>query len=184
MPVALDLATYRAAVGHFATGVTVVTTAGPEGPAGLTANAVCSLSLDPVLLIVCLDRGSRTLAAVRHAGRLAVNVLAEDQRPVALAFSAEAPEGAKFDGVGYRLEDGLPMLDGIVAWLAGSVRDLLPGGDHVIAVTEVEHAEALGGDPLLYYRSGYRALGAGWSARPPRGAPTATPSSPPPAGRA
>lgn len=159
MALALDPSHYRAAVGHFATGVAVVTTAGPAGPAGLTASAVCSLSLEPVLMVVCLDRGSRTLAAVRRAGRLAVNVLAQDQQALAIAFSTKAREAEKFAGVGYRTEDGLPLLEGTVAWLTGTVRDLLPGGDHVIAVTEVEAADAPGGDPLIFFRSGYRALG-------------------------
>ncbi len=160
MPGPLDPATYRAAVGHFATGVAVVTTTGPHGPAGLTANAICSLSLDPLLLIVCLDRGSRTLAAVRESGRLAVNVLARDQEHLARHFAAKLREEEQFDGIAHGLHDGLPVLDGAVAWLGGEVRDLLPGGDHEIAVTAVSAAESHGGEPLLFYRSGYRSLGA------------------------
>ena len=159
MTTALDPAAYRAAVGHFATGVAVVTTAGPNGPSGLTANAICSLSLDPVLMIVCLDQGSRTLAAVRDSGRLAVNVLARDQERIARRFATKDDEAAKWADVAYHEEDGLPVLDGTVAWLLGRVRDFDPGGDHVIAVTEVESAAAAGGEPLLFYRSAYRSLG-------------------------
>ena len=155
-PTAAD---YRAAIGHFTTGVTVVTSAGARGPSGLTASAVCSLSLDPVLLLVCLDQGSRTLAAVRHSGRLAVNVLAEDQADTAVAFAGKAPEGDKFEGVAYREIYGVPVLDGVVAWLRGDVRELLPGGDHVIGVMAVRQLDAPGGRPLVYHRGYYRSLG-------------------------
>lgn len=151
-------AAYRTAIGHFATGVTVVTSRGPEGPAGLTTNSVCSLSLDPPLLIVCLDRSSRTLATVERSGRLAVNVLAEGQEPLAAKFAGKAPHPEKFDGVGYREVEGVPVLDGAVAWLTGEVRELLPGGDHTIAIVEVASVGAPGGDPLVFYRSGYRSL--------------------------
>ncbi len=159
--VGLDPPSYRAAVGHFATGVTVITTVGADGPSGLTANAVCSLSLEPLLMIVCLDNGSRTLAVVRETGRLAVNVLARDQEDLARRFATKEPGPGKWTGVGFHERDGLPVLDGVVAWLTGTVRDLVPGGDHVIAVTEVQGADAAGGEPLVYFRSGYRSLGPG-----------------------
>jgi flavin reductase (DIM6/NTAB) family NADH-FMN oxidoreductase RutF len=158
MAIAADTAGFRAAMSHFPTGVAVVTAVGPDGPAGLTSNAVCSLSLDPLLAIVCLDRESRTLAAIRDSGRLAVNVLAADQEDLALAFATKAPAHEKFAGVDHRVEDGLPVIHGAVAWLTGAVRELLPGGDHEIAVMEVERAEAPGGEPLLWYRSAYRGL--------------------------
>jgi flavin reductase (DIM6/NTAB) family NADH-FMN oxidoreductase RutF len=159
MPAELDAAAYRAAISHFATGVTVVTSTGSAGPSGLTANAICSLSLEPVLMLVCLENSSRTLAAVRESGRLAVNVLSESQQALASRFASKAPEREKFDGVGYHNVDGLPILDGVVAWLTGSVRELVPGGDHMIGVAAVEDVEAPGGEPLVYHRSGYRSLG-------------------------
>lgn len=154
-----DSAAYRSVVGHFATGVTVVTSVGAAGPTGLTASAICSLSLEPLLMVVCLDHGSRTLAAVRKTRRLAVNVLSREQEELAVRFASKAPEAEKFDGVAYREEDGLPVLDGAIAWLTGEVRDLLPGGDHLIGVTEVAALGAPGGDPLIYHRGDYRALG-------------------------
>ena len=107
MPAEPDAAAYRAAISHFATGVTVVTTA---GPAGMTANAICSLSLDPLLMLVCLELSSRTLAAVRESGRLAVNVLAQHQQPLASVFASKAPEPEKFLGVGFDEVDGVPVL--------------------------------------------------------------------------
>jgi 3-hydroxy-9,10-secoandrosta-1,3,5(10)-triene-9,17-dione monooxygenase reductase component len=155
-----EAADYRAAISHFATGVTVVTTSGPDGPAGMTANAICSLSLDPLLMLVCLEQSSRTLAAVQESRRLAVNVLAQHQQPLASAFASKAPEAEKFQGVGYDEVDGVPVLQDAVAWLTGEVEDLLPGGDHLIGVTAVSSVGSPGGEPLVYYRSGYHSLGA------------------------
>ena len=149
-----DLApAFRLAAGHFATGVTVVTSLGPTGT---TVNAVCSLSLHPPRFLVCFDRASRTLAAVRASHRLAVNVLAGDQRALAVRFAWADPEVDKFEGVGYRPLGGLPVLDGAVAWMAGEVREILPGGDHEIAIVEAESLGAPGGKPLLFHAGEYR----------------------------
>lgn len=155
-----DAAAYRSAISHFATGVTVVTTTGPDGPAGMTANAICSLSLDPLLMLVCLEQTARTLAAVRESRRLAVNVLAQHQQPLASVFASKAPEAEKFLGVGFDEVDGVPVLHETVAWLTGDVEELLPGGDHLIGVTAVRTVGSPGGDPLVYYRGGYHSLGA------------------------
>ena len=151
----LDPGAYREAIGHFATGVTVVTTA---GPAGLTASAICSLSLDPLLMVVCLDNGSRTLERVRSSGRLAVNVLARDQQELAARFATKAGDAEKFEGVAWHEAEGVPVLDGAVAWLAGEVQELVAGGDHQIAITNVTAAHAPGGEPLLHFRGGWRGL--------------------------
>src|SRR3954454_6188996 len=90
---------FRAVVGHFATGVTVVTYPGPSGPAGLTTNAVTSLSLDPLLMLVCFARGSRTLTAVRSSRRFAVNVLRSDQEDLARVFASKRVATEKFEAV-------------------------------------------------------------------------------------
>lgn len=140
-------------MGQFATGVAVVTT---RGPAGLTTNAFSSLSLDPALVLVCLDLESRTLAAVREERRLAVNVLSAGQRELAVRFAGKSSHADKFRDVGWHEEAGVPVLDGAVAWVAGPVRDLIPGGDHVIAVTAAEAFGAPGGDPLLFHGGDYR----------------------------
>ncbi len=157
-PRMLDVAAYRMAIGQMPTGVTVITSVGERGPSGLTASAVCSLSLDPVLIVVCMDLGSRTLAAVRHSGLVGVNVLAEDQQHLAAHFASKAPEHEKFGTVEHREVDGVPVLNGVVAWLTGEMRELLPGGDHVIGVAEVVGADALGGSPLVHHRGVFRAL--------------------------
>src|ERR671916_940116 len=97
----VDPSRFRAVMGNFATGVAVVTAAGPDGPVGMTANAVCSLSLDPVLLLVCFDNGARTLRVVRATERFGVNVLASGQEDLARLFASKAPEHAKFADVAH-----------------------------------------------------------------------------------
>jgi 3-hydroxy-9,10-secoandrosta-1,3,5(10)-triene-9,17-dione monooxygenase reductase component len=142
-------------MGHFATGVTVVTAAGPSGPVGMTANAVCSLSLDPLLLLVCFDNESRTLPVVRDRKRFGVNVLKSGQEDLARLFASKAPEDAKFSGVAHSVHDGIPVLDGALAWVGCRLERLVPGGDHTIGIGAVEAAEAGGGSPLLFFRGAY-----------------------------
>ena len=140
-------------MGQFATGVAVVTA---RGPAGLTTNAFSSLSLDPALVLVCLDLDSRTLAAVREHRRLAVNVLAAGQRDLAVRFAGKGSHAEKFEDVPWQEESGVPVLDGTVAWVAGAVTELVPGGDHVIAIVAAEAVGAPGGEPLLFHAGAYR----------------------------
>jgi 3-hydroxy-9,10-secoandrosta-1,3,5(10)-triene-9,17-dione monooxygenase reductase component len=149
---------FRDTIGHFATGVCVVTASGPHGPAGLTTNAVTSLSLAPPLLLVCFDNASRTLPVVREAGRFAVNVLAADQEDLAETFASKALAQEKFAAVTHTVAHGVPVLDGALAWLACDLEATHPGGDHTIgigAVTAMEHRD---GTPLLFHRGVYRAL--------------------------
>lgn len=157
----LERAEFRAAAGHFATGVTVITGAGENGPTGMTANAFTSLSLDPPLVIVCFDLTARTLGAVRRSGRVGINVLAAGQEAISTAFASKASEAEKFEGVGWHEHAGAPILDGVVAWFAGGVKELLPGGDHLIGVIEVEELGAPGGEPLIFHRGGYASLAPG-----------------------
>jgi flavin reductase (DIM6/NTAB) family NADH-FMN oxidoreductase RutF len=148
-----DADAFRSVVGRFATGVTVVTATGPEGPVGMTANAFCSLSLDPLLLLVCFDRRARTLPLVRASERFGVNVLASDQEHLARRFASKH-EG-KFDEVLHEVHDGVPVLDGAIAWVACDLAELLPGGDHMIGIGAVTAAWEGEGDPLLWYRGAY-----------------------------
>src|SRR5919106_5260217 len=99
---------FPAALGAYATGVTVVTATGPGGPSGAPANAVPSLSLEPPMMLACLDRGSRTLTSVRAAGRFGVNALAAGQQELAHRFSGKHPEPAKWDGVEWEERLGSP----------------------------------------------------------------------------
>lgn len=154
-----DPRAYRDAIGAFATGVCVVTTFGPDGPAGLTTNAVTSLSLDPLLLLVCFDNTSRTLPAVRASGTFGVNVLAAGQDELARVFASKALPADKFAAVTHVAEHGVPVLDGAAAWIACSLRELLPGGDHTIGVGEVLGAHHVPGrEPLVFAGGRYREL--------------------------
>jgi len=103
----------------------------------MTANALCSLSLDPLLALVCFENRARTLPIVRAAERFAVNVLASDQEHLAGVFASKLPEGEKLGGVDHRLVDGVPVIDGALAWATCDLRELIAGGDHTIAIGEV-----------------------------------------------
>ena len=147
---------YRDTIGHFATGVTVVTTAGPDGPAGMTTNAVTSLSLRPRLLLVCFEQRSRTLAVVRACERFAVNILRHEDEELAAVFATKRVGREKFERVTHAEAHGVPVLDSALAWIACSLRELHPGGDHVIGIGEVV-AIGVGaeGDPLVYHKGRY-----------------------------
>jgi 3-hydroxy-9,10-secoandrosta-1,3,5(10)-triene-9,17-dione monooxygenase reductase component len=152
-----DAARFRDTMGRFATGVCVVTALSPHGPAGLTTNAVTSLSLEPALLLVCFDNASRTLPIVLEAGRFAVNVLAAGQEDLAVTFaSKDLMPAEKFAAVTHTVEDGVPVLDGALAWLACDLQATHPGGDHTIGVGAVTQMEAGDGDPLLFFRGAYQ----------------------------
>jgi flavin reductase (DIM6/NTAB) family NADH-FMN oxidoreductase RutF len=154
---------FRHAMGHFATGVTVVTSVDTAGrPAGTTANAVSALSLDPPLVLVCFDRASLTLAAVRGHGAFAVNVLAAPQQQLSANF-ARRGLAAAWDDVEHRPGPaGCPRLAGVLAAVECTVEHYLPGGDHEIVVGRVHHAQTCDGEasPLLFWRGGYTRLGA------------------------
>lgn len=156
----LDPERYRTVFGHFATGVAVITCAAEDGrTGGLTANAVCSLSLDPLLALVCFEQSARTLPLVREAGRFAVNVLRAGGEDVARVFASKVPEGEKLSGVPHRLVDGMPVIDDALAWIVCDLRQLVPAGDHEIAIGEVVAMDvAADGEPLLWYQGAYRAL--------------------------
>jgi flavin reductase (DIM6/NTAB) family NADH-FMN oxidoreductase RutF len=159
MPTRIDPAALRAAMSRFPTGVTVVTAAGPAGPAGATANAVASLSLEPPLMLACLDLGSRTLVAVEHARLFGVNVLAAGQAALARRFSTKDPHPEKWDGIAWRERAGTPKIDGVLIWVACELRDVHDGGDHVIATGRVLDLEAGDAEPLIFHRGEYRPLG-------------------------
>ena len=135
---------FRAVMGHFATGVAVVTVDTPGGPQGMTANAVASLSLDPVLVLVCFDNGARTLPEVERARRFGVNVLAAGQEHLARRFASK-DETRSSPRSPHSVHDGIPVLDGALAWVGCDLERLVPGGDHTIGIGAV-HAAELGAD--------------------------------------
>jgi flavin reductase (DIM6/NTAB) family NADH-FMN oxidoreductase RutF len=155
----VDSTDFRRAMGLLPTGVTVVTALADGAPAGATAGAVSSLSLDPPLMLAALDRGSRTLTAVRDSRRFAVNVLGADSEELAHRFSTKEHHTVKWDGIDWTERSGAPWIGGAVLAVTCGLRDLHDGGDHVIATGEVLEAEARGGEPLLFWRGAYRGLG-------------------------
>jgi flavin reductase (DIM6/NTAB) family NADH-FMN oxidoreductase RutF len=156
-----DPTAFRAAMGLLPTGVTIVTATGPEGPAGATANAVSSLSIEPMLMLACLDRGSRTLLAVQAANCFGINVLHAGQEEVARRFATKAPVPEKWQGVAWSERDGVPAVEDALVFAACELRDVIAGGDHVIVTGEVTALGAAAGDPLVFHDGEYRPLGAG-----------------------
>jgi flavin reductase (DIM6/NTAB) family NADH-FMN oxidoreductase RutF len=151
----------RHALGHFATGVTVITSVGPDGePIGTTATAVSSLSLEPALLLVCLEWRSTTLRAILSHRAFAVNVLAYDQDDLSINF-ARRGEAATWAGVLHdRWPSGDPRLDGTLAGLDCTLVNVLTGGDHEIVVGRVRDActHPAAPRPLLHWRGQYANL--------------------------
>jgi len=153
----VDELAFREAIGHFATGVTVITTIHDGKPAGMTASAVASLSLDPVLLLVCIANRLPTHTAIEQARRFVVNVLGEGQEELALRFARPAPD--KFAGVALDPDRDLPVLEEAIAFFVCDVHESFPGGDHSIFTGLVRDCRARPGKrPLVYFRSGFGSL--------------------------
>lgn len=157
-----DSFTFRRALGNFATGVTVVTARDASGTnRGITVNSFSSVSLDPPLILFCLDKEALSFDCLSVAERFAVNVLRKDQHGLSVRFSMAAAD--KWNGVEYDLWPGeVPILRGCLANLLCRRENLYEGGDHLIVVGRVEHLHAADdGDPLVYFQSGYRSIGPG-----------------------
>jgi flavin reductase (DIM6/NTAB) family NADH-FMN oxidoreductase RutF len=155
MAVEPDPELFREVFGRFATGVAVITSAAAGASGGMTANAVCSLSLDPLLALVCFENNARTLPIVKESGRFGVNVLSADQEDVARVFASKVPESEKLEGVPHRYHAEVPIIDGALSWVACSLRELIAGGDHTIAIGEITAMGLGDGDPLLWYEGQY-----------------------------
>jgi flavin reductase (DIM6/NTAB) family NADH-FMN oxidoreductase RutF len=149
---------FRAALRHFPAGVTVVTTRDGHGaPCGLTASAFTSVSLEPPLVLVCIDHAATSYPAFQACGWFAINMLGKSQEHLSRRFAASIPD--KFVGIGYREgRGGLPVLEDVVAALECRVVQKYPSGDHTIFVGQVEGASVAAGPPLLYFQGGYRHL--------------------------
>ena len=157
MPV--DQQEFRSVMGHFATGVTVITTLDDNGGfLGLTANALCSVSLSPPLLLCCIDKSAECHPAFSASKVFVVNVLSTEQEVLSRKFAKSGAD--KFQGVGYRIErTGAPVLEGSLAHLECEVRQEFDAGDHTIYLGEpVDMSMDKEIEPLLYFRGGYRNL--------------------------
>jgi 3-hydroxy-9,10-secoandrosta-1,3,5(10)-triene-9,17-dione monooxygenase reductase component len=154
----VDVASFRRALGQFASGVTVVTTRDAAGhPLGLTVSAFCSVSLHPPLVLVCLDHRSATNAGMRESGLFAVSVLAEGQEEVSRRFAVAGR--AKLKGFAFvQGRQGLPLVPGALAHVECRVRSFHDEGDHAVWVGEVKWLAARPGRPLLYHAGSYHRL--------------------------
>jgi flavin reductase (DIM6/NTAB) family NADH-FMN oxidoreductase RutF len=152
---------FRQLLGRFATGVTVVTARGPGGgPVGMTASSIASVSLDPPLLLVCVDRAHDMHAALEAGKHFVLNVLAADQEALSRRFAGD--EENRFDGVGYKENrHGVPVLDGALAAIECVKENAVPGGDHTVFFGLVTGGAVTDRRPLLYYRGGYAGLQGG-----------------------
>ena len=149
---------FRQVMGNFATGITIVTTRDSNGdPRGLTVNSFTSVSLDPVLVLVCFDKNLSSLEAFRYSKRFGVSMLGENQEELSRLFAkrdSERPANLYFEG-----KLGMPLLKNSIAVMECETVEVYQGGDHLIFLGEVKHGEALHANhPLLYFRGKYRKL--------------------------
>ena len=158
---AIEAADYRRIIGQFATGVTVLTTANDGLLHGMTASAITSVSLDPLLLLVCIDKAAHSHEQFTQSDRFTVNILAEDQQEVSQIFATTSkPEQGRLQGVAFHLgANGAPVIEGCLAYIECTVADRCEGGDHTIFIGGVEDATVVReAAPLLFYQSKYRRL--------------------------
>jgi len=152
---------FRRAMGCFATGVTVVTVDYEGTLQGMTANAFCSVSLDPLLVLVCVDRKARTHAHLHLKKRFGVNILAADQREISDYFALVESSRVETEKVGARFgrtSHGTPVLHGALAYLECRLHSAQDAGDHTIFIAEVEDVVVREGQPLVYFQGQYRAI--------------------------
>jgi len=154
----LDDMAFRRALGQFATGISVVTTRDLEGRAqGLTVNSFCSVSLEPPLVLICIDHRSETNAGLAHSGLFNVSVLAETQEDLSRRFAGGGP--TKFHGIELPAgANGLPVIPGALATLECRIVASHAAGDHTVYIGRVESLSVSPGRPLVYHGSTYRRL--------------------------
>ena len=155
---------FRNAMGHFVTGVTIVTSAGHSGPTGMTVNSFTSVSLDPCQLLVCLKRNSSTGISIRESGYFAVCLLSKDQKDLAMKFSKPAAE--RFHDVSWFESDlGPPIIRGNIANLVCKLHTVHAAGDHDIFIGDVRSCVQAGFDPLVFFRGRFDLIDEGARSR-------------------
>jgi len=152
---AFDSAKYRQVLGHFPTGVTVITAIADGSPVGMAIGSFASLSLEPPSVLFCAGRQSTSWPKVRAAGSFCVNILADDQEDVCRVFASKAPD--KFAEIGWKHSgNGNPILEGVLAYIDCTIGDVVESGDHDIVIGQVTDLEVRHeGGPLLFFRGGY-----------------------------
>ncbi len=152
---------FKKVMSRFATGVTVVSVSLRGEPHGMTVSSFCSVSLDPMLILVCLDKDAVTTSIITQTGKFAVNILSLEQESVARIFAGKENENSKFSDIDYFIsENGLPILGRTLGYLECTLRYTYDGGDHTIFVGEITDLALVSPDaaPLLYFRSDYKSL--------------------------
>lgn len=150
----LDIAHYKEVVGHYVTGVVVITASSPDGLAGFTCQTFGSLSLEPILVSFAAKSSGNSWSRVQRADVIGINILASEQEALARVFATTGVD--KFAGVGWSAgPGGAPLLDGAIAHLEGRITHRLTQGDHDIVVTAIDFVAAHPGAPLTYYRGGF-----------------------------
>ena len=157
MPVSPD--EFRRALRCWASGVSIVTTRGGRGIQGITVASFCSLSLDPPLILICINREARSHRLIAEQRCFGVNILRQDQQPLSDIAAGRAPAGGGFERLERRTAStGAPILPNVLAWLDCTLVEQHEGGDHTIFVGRVEAAGHGDGTPLVWFSSGYRRL--------------------------
>ncbi len=146
----------KRAVRHFASGVTIVAALDEDGPHGMTASSFASVSLDPPLVLVSMEEGSRSRSLIKSTGRFAVNILRSDQIGLAKTFATTGEKS--FEAIPHTLTGGFAFLDNAIANLGCVTTTTVPGGDHEIFIAEVVVTRVVGGEPLVYHDRSYRSL--------------------------
>lgn len=156
MPV--SSADFRSALSRFASGVTVVTTRDAAGKQfGITVSAFCSVSLDPPLVLICIEKIAGSHHAFEESGRFTINILAANETRVSEHFASLIED--KFAGLEYAVDEhGIPILPGSIANLQCVLFKQLDGGDHSIFIGQVEHVMVRDADPLIYFKGGYHRI--------------------------
>lgn len=150
----MDASSFRTVLGHFASGVVIVTGASPGGPLGFTCQSFFSVSLDPPLVAIAPGRVSTSWPPIHETGRFCVNVLTEDQESLSRSFAVSG--GEKFSGVGWTPgPSGSPVLTGCLAWIDCTVAAVHDAGDHLLVLGRVSEMGYSNGRPLLFYRGGF-----------------------------
>lgn len=145
---------FRDVLGHLPTGVTVMAALDPDGPVGMAANSVTSVSLHPPLVLVCPAKASATWPRIREAGHFCLNVMASDQERLARRFSKRGLE--RFEDVPWRARPSGPGLEGALAWIECTILEEYSAGDHTIVIARVDALEAADeGEPLVFFRGRY-----------------------------
>ena len=152
-----DDARFREVLGHFATGVCIVTAMEEGVPVGFTCQAFTSLSLDPPMVAIAPGKNSTSWPRIAKVGMFCVNILSEHQEALSRDFAVSG--GDKFTGVGWRpARNGAPLLDGVLAWVECKFVEAHDAGDHELVVGQVQEMGVNGGRPLLFYRGGFGTL--------------------------